>query len=127
VAPARAAQEPVIGRLLRRSDFLAAAKGKRASTALFTLQANRRPDCADAAPRLGLTVSRKAGGSVERNRMRRRLRQAVRQVAPMSARPGHDYVIVARHQVLDATFPHLLADLESVFRRVHAAKPGLAS
>ena len=115
-------QEHAIGRLLRRGDFLAAAKGRRASTALFTLQAAPRPDLSDPQPRLGLTVSRKAGGAVERNRMRRRLRQAVRQIAPMLARPGHDYVIVARHQVRDAKFPHLLADLESAFRRVHAAK-----
>lgn len=110
-----------MGRLLRRGDFLAAAKGKRASTGLLTLQCARSTA---ASPRLGLTVTRKAGGAVERNRMRRRLRQAVRQIAPVSARPGHDYVIVARHQVLDAKFANILADLESAFRRVHAAMPG---
>jgi ribonuclease P protein component len=55
--------------------------------------------------------------------MRRRLRQAVRQIAPMAAKPGHDYVIVARQEVLGATFDTLLADLESAFRRVHAASP----
>jgi ribonuclease P protein component len=112
-----------IGRLLKRGDFLAAAKGRRASTALLTLQARLRPDETEATPRIGLTVTKKAGGAVERNRMRRRLRQAVRQIAPMAARPGHDYVIVARHEVLGATFDTLLADLESAFRRVHAASP----
>jgi ribonuclease P protein component len=120
---AKAAPEPALGRLLKRGDFLAAAKGRRASTALFTLQARLRPDAADAVPRLGFTVTKKAGGAVERNRMRRRLRQAVRQIAPMAARPGHDYVIVARHEVLGARFDTLLADLESAFRRVHAASP----
>jgi ribonuclease P protein component len=69
-------------------------------------------------------VTKKTGGAVERNRMRRRLREALRQVAPMAAKPGHYYVIVARRLVLDASFDHLLADLESAFRRVHAAKPG---
>lgn len=116
--------EPAIGRLLKRGDFLAAAKGRRASTALLTLQARLRPDETEAAPRIGLTVTKKAGGAVERNRMRRRLRQAVRQIAPMAARVGHDYVIVARQEVLGATFDTLLADLESAFRRVHAASPG---
>lgn len=120
---ADAAPEPALGRLLKRGDFLAAAKGRRASTALLTLQARLRPDATDAIPRIGLTVTKKAGGSVERNRMRRRLRQAVRQIAPMAAKPGHDYVIVARHEVLGAAFNTLLADLESAFRRVHAASP----
>jgi ribonuclease P protein component len=115
--------EPALGRLLKRGDFLAAAKGRRASTALLTLQARLRPDETDAAPRIGLTVTKKAGGAVERNRMRRRLRQAVRQIAPMAARSGHDYVIVARQEVLGASFSTLLADLESAFRRVHAASP----
>jgi ribonuclease P protein component len=119
--PSEPAQDQTVGRLLRRGDFLAAAKGKRASTGLFTLQCTRS---SAASARLGLTVTKKAGGAVERNRMRRRLRQAVRQIAPMSARPGHDYVIVARHQVLNAKYDHLLADLEAAFRRVHAAMPG---
>ncbi len=70
-------------------------------------------------PRLGLTVTKKTGGAVERNRMRRRLRAALRQIAPMAARPGHDYVIVAREGILGAAFDHLLTDLKSVFRRVH--------
>ncbi|BCJ91996.1 ribonuclease P protein component [Terrihabitans soli] len=118
---ANAPQGPAPGRLLKRGDFLAAAKGRRASTALLTLQARPRPDATEAAPRIGLTVTKKTGGAVERNRMRRRLRQAVRQIAPMAAQPGHDYVIVARQDVLGANFDTLLADLESAFRRVHAA------
>lgn len=120
---AQARPEPAYGRLLRRGDFLAAAKGRRASTGLLTLQMTRNAGAAEAAPRLGLTVSRKAGGAVERNRIRRRLRQAVRQIAPVAARPGHDYVIVARQELLGASFDRLLADLESAFRRVHQAKP----
>jgi len=109
------------GRLLKRGEFLAAAKGRRASTGLLTLQCIRT--AAGDGPRLGLTVSKKAGGSVERNRIRRRLRHAVRQIAPMAARPGHDYVIVARHELLGAAYDQLLADLESAFARVHEAKP----
>ena len=121
MAKSRLPEQPACGRLLKRGDFLAAAKGRRASTGLFTLQCVKTG--AEAAPRLGLTVSKKAGGAVQRNRMRRRLRQAVRQIAPVAARPGHDYVIVARHEVLGAKFEDLLAELESAFRRVHSAKP----
>ena len=107
-----------IARLTRRPDFLAAAKGRRAQTALFALQANSSAE-AEAAPRLGMTITRKTGCAVERNRMRRRLREAVRRVAPFHARPGHDYVIVARRPLLDAAFDAILTDLASVFRRVH--------
>jgi ribonuclease P protein component len=108
-------------RLVRRADFVACSKGRRVATAAFVLQERRRGD--ELPPRFGFTVTKKTGGAVERNRMRRRLRQAVRQIAPMAARPGHDYVIVARHEVLGARFDTLLADLESAFRRVHAASP----
>jgi ribonuclease P protein component len=120
LAKSRLPGQPV-GRLLRRGEFLAAAKGKRASSSLLTLQCIETAP--DAGPRLGLTVTKKAGGAVERNRMRRRLRQAVRQIAPVAARPGHDYVIVARHELLGAKFDQLLAELETAFRRVHSAKP----
>lgn len=115
----RPPQEPAFGRLTRRGDFVAAARGRRASTGLLTLQCLARAGAPSAAPRLGLTVTKKTGGAVERNRMRRRLRAALRQIAPMAARPGHDYVIVAREGILGAAFDHLLTDLKSVFRRVH--------
>jgi ribonuclease P protein component len=113
----RLPEQPAYSRLLKRGDFLAAAKGKRASTGLFTLQCITTAP--GSGPRLGLTVSKKAGGAVERNRIRRRLRQAVRQIAPVAARPGHDYVIVARQELLGAKFDQLLADLKSAFARVH--------
>ncbi len=111
-------------RLRRRAEFLAVASGQRAHTSLLTLQARKDADRPDAKPRIGLTVTKKCGGAVERNRMRRRLRQAVRHVASSAAHTGHDYVIVARSGVLDAAFDHLIADLEAAFRRVHTAKPG---
>jgi ribonuclease P protein component len=117
-------QDGAPGRLTRRAEFLAVAAGQRTHTALLTLQARPRSDAPDAAARLGLTITRKAGGAVERNRMRRRLRAALRQVASGAAQPGHDYVIVARSGVIHASFNHLLADIQSAFRRVHTAKPG---
>ena len=46
--------------------------------------------------RIGITASRKIGNAVARNRAKRRLRAAAREALPLSGRPGHDYVLVAR-------------------------------
>ena len=124
-------------RLLQRADFLRVAKGARFHARAFSLQARPRDDqqgASDATPdvgpaRFGFTVTRKAGGSVERNRMRRRLREALRRVAPLGARAGHDYVIVARREALDADFADLARELTRALRLVgvkppKARKPG---
>ena len=74
-------------------------------------------------PRFGLTATRKAGGAVERNRMRRRLREALRRIAPDAARPDHDYVVVLRAAALTEGFEPLLAALDRALRRIHAPRP----
>ena len=51
-------------------------------------------------PRLGLAVPRSVGGAVVRNRVKRQLRETWRELAA-SARPGHDYVLVARPGLAD--------------------------
>ena len=71
-----------------------------------------------AAARVGFTVSRKVGNAVERNRARRRLRAAAREVLPMLAEPGVDYVLVGRRQTLDRAFPALVGDLTEALSRV---------
>ena len=65
-------------RLRQRADFLAAATGRKVATAAFVLQARERDDGGPV--RVGFTVSRKVGNAVERNRVRRRLREIVRRV-----------------------------------------------
>lgn len=105
-------------RLVKRKDFLAAASALRVNSGPMLLQARERGD--DGALRLGLTVSKKQGNAVERNRIRRRLREAARDALPHAGRPGFDYVIVARRAVISARFTDLIRDLERGIARLHA-------
>ena len=57
-------------------------------------------DAGPPTPRLGLSVSRKVGGAVERNRVKRLIREAFRATAP-ALRPGYDFVVVARPDALE--------------------------
>ncbi|MEX0590063.1 MAG: ribonuclease P protein component [Xanthobacteraceae bacterium] len=107
-------------RLKRRADFLATAKGARVQAAPFMVQARDRRD--RGAMRIGLTVTKQTGNSVERNRIRRRLRAAANVILPQAGRTGFDYVLVARRPALTAPFDTMLADLERALVRVHAAK-----
>jgi ribonuclease P protein component len=103
-------------RMKKRADFVRTAKGSRFHTRAFSMQAMTREQAGP--PRIGLTVTRKAGGAVERNRMRRRLREALRLGAALSARADHDYVIVARHDLLSEPFDDLKADLARAFEKI---------
>ena len=103
-------------RLTRRADFLAARDGLRAPTGPFLVQAKKRGDTR--APRVGFTVTKKAGNAVERNRIRRRLRAAVKNVEG-KAQPGFDYVLIARREAIVTPFAILVSDLERALKRLH--------
>jgi ribonuclease P protein component len=118
-SPDGAAPAPV-GRLKRRSEFLAAASGRRFHTPRLSLQMKSPGSQGGQAAkdgatgsRVGLTVSRKCGGSVQRSRIKRRLRAAVRSVSTQIAERGIDLVVVARAQVINAAFGDLVADLSA--------------
>jgi ribonuclease P protein component len=102
-------QKNTVGRLKSRPQFLAARNGEKRKGRLILLEVLDRKDSAPA--RVGFTVTKKHGNAVERNRMRRRLKEAVRLKAAFAMQPGHDYVIVARREVLDAPFDQLAAQL----------------
>jgi ribonuclease P protein component len=128
-APPRASR---VETLKRRSEFLRTRKGARAATPWFVLEAKRREEDAKAAaegPRFGFTVSKAVGKAVERNRIKRRLKAAVRDVVCEHARLDFDYVLIARRAALDVRFAALVADLAKALKRAHAApgKPGKAA
>ena len=107
-------------RLRQRRDFLAAATGAKAPVSGFVLQALDRRE--DGPVRVGITVSRKVGTAVERNRVRRRLREVVRLAPPSRLRPGHDYVLIGRRTALHLPFERLVEDLDRALGRVHAVR-----
>ena len=106
--------------LRRRADFVAAGKGKRVHMRSLVLQGNAAAP--GAAPRVGFTVTKKTGGAVERNRIRRRLKEALRLSAGLAAQPGHDYVVVARREALTGNFSALARELQDAFFRLHNAQ-----
>ncbi len=117
MAPADAS--PGLRRLLKRSEFLRAARGRRAGRPGFSLQAVASEV---EVPGVGLTVTKKVGNAPERNRIKRRLRAAVRSCAA-GFRSRHDYVLVGRRDALSLPFATLVGDLEHLLRRVHDTRP----
>ena len=115
------------GRLKRRADFQRTGRGRRSHTQTFTLQSLRRPESApETGARFGLTVTRKVGNAVVRNRIRRRLKEALRLTSALGAQPDHDYVLVARIDALARPFDLLKKDLARALGAAHStgAKPG---
>jgi ribonuclease P protein component len=88
--------KPSRGRLSRSAEFERVYRQGR-STANRHLVLYAFPNPSAEQPRLGLSVSRKVGGAVERNRVKRLLREAFARVQA-ELRPGQDLVVVARPQ-----------------------------
>ena len=109
-------------RLRQRADFLAAAAGSKVTAPAFLLQARKRKD--EGPVRFGFTVSRKVGNAVERNRVRRRLREVVRLSAGNRTRSGHDYVLVGRRAALKLPFDRIVQDFDGALRRIHEGRGG---
>jgi ribonuclease P protein component len=105
------------GVLRKRSEFLAVRRGTKVRGAFVLVEAFDRQDSSP--PRLGLTVSRKNGNAVKRNRIKRRLREAVRLHGAGDMADGNDYVIVSTPKVLRASFDALCADVSSALTQAN--------
>ncbi|WP_269930947.1 ribonuclease P protein component [Aminobacter sp. HY435] len=101
-------------RLLKRKQFLAVRRGDKRRGRFFLVEVLDRGD--EAEPRVGFTVTKKVGNAVVRNRVRRRLKEAVRTHAAGDMAAGKDYVIVGREDVLAAPFGQITAELSRRIR-----------
>jgi ribonuclease P protein component len=78
-----------------RKDFLAANSAKRRATSGFVLLVRDRVD-GDDTKRLGITVTKKIGNAVVRNRMKRRFRALAREVIAEGGIVGSDHILIGR-------------------------------
>jgi ribonuclease P protein component len=114
------------GRLSRSSEFERVYRqGRSQANRYLVLYAFPRGEDTDE-PRLGISVSRKVGGAVTRNRVKRLLREAFSaESASMAA--GHDFVIVARPGAGELAEREGLAGIQSALTDLIARPAGQAS
>ena len=103
--------------LRKRADFLAANAGKRASGPGFVLLVRDRAD-GDPAKRVGYTVTRKIGGAVVRNRMKRRLRALAREMLTDGGFAGADHVLIGRAGGIERDYSLLRHELTRALERL---------
>lgn len=114
--------EADLRRLVKRSEFLRAARGKRTGRSAFLLQA---VESEGVEPGIGFTVTKKMGNAPDRNRIKRRLRAAVR-ACESGFLPRHDYVLVGRREALTIPFDRLLGELGSAVAKINETRPARA-
>ena len=112
------------GALRQRRDFLfVQQKGVRQVMNHFILQAAVKPASTASQPalsyRTGVTASKKVGNAVARNRAKRRMRALFSKLDCDHAPYGTDYVLVARHSLVQAAWTELLADFSIAAKRIH--------
>jgi len=106
-------------RLRKHADYQRVYQSSRrySSQSMSYFFRERKDDGANEQPRVGLTTGRVLGGAVERNRIRRRMRAAVRM--HVSQLPAHvDVVLHPRRSVLEMDFARLEREVSRVFTSV---------
>ncbi|MGY6551158.1 MAG: ribonuclease P protein component [Erythrobacter sp.] len=96
----------MIAVLTKRADFLAANSGLRNAKPGFVLLT--RPNGGQGM-RYGITVTKKIGNAVVRNRMKRRFRELLRAALPLHGLEGHDHVMIGRAGGVERDY-HLMAE-----------------
>jgi ribonuclease P protein component len=124
--------------LKNRAEFQRVRDGSKWAAKAFVLQGLARAEGSEHGARFGFAVGSKAltaepkikgqppkrPGAVMRNRARRRLKEAVRLIAPHCANADFDYVVIGRREALHQSFPDLLEDMQIAFDKVHRPPHG---
>lgn len=105
--------------LTRRADFLAANRGLRVARPGFVLLT--RPNGGHG-QRYGITVTKKIGNAVVRNRMKRRFRELLRAALPELGLVDHDHVLIGREGGVERDFAQLGDELRAALARAAAGK-----
>lgn len=105
--------------LTRRSDFLAANRGLRVARPGFVLLAKGNEGQGQ---RAGITVTKKIGNAVVRNRMKRRFRALLREVLPTHGLADTDHVLIGRENGVERDFGLLREELKAALGRAREGK-----
>lgn len=110
-----------LGVIRKRADFVAANHAVRVARPGFVLLV-RAGVQAPGQVRFGVTVTKKIGNAVCRNRMKRRFRALLRDMLPTLGIPGADHVLIGREGGVERDFALLRSELEAALGRVAAGK-----
>ncbi|MGB3805971.1 MAG: ribonuclease P protein component [Erythrobacter sp.] len=105
--------------LTKRADFLAANRGLRNARSGFVLLT--RPNGGEGM-RYGITVTKKIGNAVVRNRMKRRFRELLRAALPEHGLADHDHVLIGRAGGVERDFHLMAGELEKALARASGGK-----
>ena len=103
--------------ITKRSDFLTANRGKRYATPGFVLLVKDRQD-ESADIRLGITITKKVGNAVVRNRMRRRFRALAQEMLAHNGKAGADHILIGRDSGIERDFAALRADMTKALEKL---------
>ncbi len=109
----------MISVLTRRADFLAANSGMRNARTGFVLLT--RPNGGHGI-RFGITVTKKIGNAVVRNRMKRRFRELLRAALPTQGLADHDHVLIGRAGGVERDFHQMAEELAKALARAREGK-----
>ena len=103
----------------KRADFLAANRGIRVARPGFVLLAHPN---GGRGKRFGVTVTKKIGNAVVRNRMKRRFRELLRAALPGEGLSDHDHVLIGRDGGVERDFAMLRDELAQALARAAAGR-----
>ena len=106
--------DPSLSVIRKRSDFLAANRGMRNAKPGFVLLT--RPNDGRG-KRYGITVTKKIGNAVVRNRMKRRFRELLWAALPHAGLPDHDHILIGREGGVERDFAQMQGELAAALAR----------